>query len=691
MGRDVECISQLGEGLLTSTTIAIDPALDEHERQEFHRYVRHFAQTLDEVREQDSIPPAVAAFRSSLQPLNDCPSEESLRLLLALHALADLVAQGWTLRLTDSGVTLSEDVTTDVESAKAATRRRHLVERDSQLNEPAVAAFVRGKEQRRLTSTGWHSIYSVMRDGKELAERLNRIFSTTAEGSERLAALGSAISPYLQFVEPGSRCQHTGLLLMDIWRYFRHTWTTAYRSVPGRSIMILVRDSAAPHHPVIGIAALGSAVVQQRVRDEWIGWDSDQGIETLLGKPSVATAEWLRQQVTERIDNTYKQDLLETGIITRKELKRPDEQTIARLREEALSAIQQHRQNPQKPLHKSLPKTGMLSDRAWQQRARSHLFRAKRCKLLATLLSIQHACAAHLSDTGKEALAAAFASRHLRNSVNQLLRIIKAERVGICMMDITVCGAIAPYNLLLGGKLVSAMLCSPEVTQYYARRYGQQQSVIASSMAGKGIVRRPTLVLLGTTSLYGTGASQYNRIKIPAAELGGKSGELVEYRQLGCSMGYGSFHFSDETVGIIETLLARTKGGRRVNSIFGEGVNPLLRKIREGLDAIGLPSDQLLQHGNRRIVYGINLARNFRQILLGLNSRPQFLLPQQHPRQVTGHIATFWVRRWLNGRVSRPGILAAVAAHGLEYPLHHGAQVRLPNAPLPPLLADLSD
>lgn len=649
-----------------------------------------FAEALRNAPGPDGIRRAVATFRSSLHPLNDCPSRDNLKLLLSLHVIADLVAQGLRLHVTNTCITLTDDADRDAETAKAEIRRRHLVERDSQLSEAAVAAFIRGMEQRRLTATGWHSIHSVMRDGKDLAERLRRV-ATVSDAQERLAALGKIISPYLQFVEPGARCEHTGLALMDIWRYFRHTWTTAYRSVPGRSIMILVRDAAAPHHPVIGIAALGSAVVQQRVRDKWIGWDAEQGVEFLLRNGNAATAAWLQEQVRARIANTYKKDLLAAGIITRKELICPTESTIATLRDEAKAAIQQHRQHPQKTLHKSISKIGKLSNRAWEERARSHLFRAKRCTLLSTLLSIQHVFCTHFADTSKDALAAAFNSNKLRRSVAQLLRIIKAERVGICMMDITVCGAIAPYNSLLGGKLVSMLLCSPEITQYYANRYGQQQSLIASSMAGKGIVRRPTLVLLGTTSLYGTGASQYNRIKIPVADLGGPSGDVLEYKALGFSMGYGSFHFSNETVAIIDTLLARTNGGRKVNSIFGEGVNPLMRKIREGLDAIGLPSDQLLQHGNRRIVYGISLARNFRQVLLGVHRRPQFLLPQHHVRQVTAQIAAYWRRRWLDGRITRPGILPAVASHTLDYPLHHGAQVCLPNANQPSLFSDLVD
>jgi hypothetical protein len=49
-----------------------------------------------------------------------------------------------------------------------------------------------------------------------------------------------------------------------------------------------------------------------------------------------------------------------------------------------------------------------------------------------------------------------------------------------------------------------------------------------------------------------------------------------------------------------------------VNSIFGEGVNPLMRKIRDGLTKVGFPTDELLRHGNSRVVYCLPLAENFR-------------------------------------------------------------------------------
>lgn len=141
--------------------------------------------------------------------------------------------------------------------------------------------------------------------------------------------------------------------------------------------------------------------------------------------------------------------------------------------------------------------------------------------------------------------------------------------------------------LLGGGELVCMLLCSPEVIKEYASRYRDHTSIIASAIKGEPVARKPNLVLLCTTSLYGVGSSQYNRVKIPLAEIGLNSSASIEYKNLGHSQGFGTYHFSRETIQLGSFLNSQKKEGRRVNSIFGEGVNPLMRKIRESLDFVG--------------------------------------------------------------------------------------------------------
>ena len=58
-------------------------------------------------------------------------------------------------------------------------------------------------------------------------------------------------------------------------------------------MLLLVRDRAAPFHPVIGIAALGSPIVQIKERDDWIGWQSQPSSLRSLSQPTLAMARWV--------------------------------------------------------------------------------------------------------------------------------------------------------------------------------------------------------------------------------------------------------------------------------------------------------------------------------------------------------------------------------------------------------------
>jgi hypothetical protein len=603
---------------------------------------------------------------------------KELDLIAALSVTIDLVAQGWRVVTTSPSVVIEFTNGFSPEAEKERIRHAHLIDRDEQLRLPATRSFIKGIEKRRLTTKGWHSIYSVMRDGESLAQELSAV-RTVDDPEAKLEQLRHAIKPYIQFVERDAYCGHTGLRLQDIWRYFRHTWVNSYKSVPGRSMMILIRDAAVVNHPVIGIACLASSVVQQSARDRWIGWDTESAIDHFRGSTNPRRdAAWLVAEVDRLIKSIYLKDLLGEGIVTRKDLRKPTPQVIEKLMKDSERAIRHHRRYPNATQHKHVNSNAVAE---WRARAETSLFRSKRAKQLAMLLSVRMVfqevkIGGHVT---KSAWNQAFENVRFRHAVSQVVRMLKGERVGVNMMDITVCGAVAPYNLLLGGKLVCLLLCSPEVVNQYERRYENQTSLIASSMRGAPIHRKARLVLLCTTSLYGSALSQYSRVKVPAEAVGGKPHEKIEYRSIGLSEGFGSFHISQETLGHMATLIGRSKEARKVNSIFGEGVNPLMRKIREGLELLGLPSDVLLNHGNKRIVYGVSLARNFRDVLLGFADSAHYNLPLTKERMRTQMLADFWRQRWLLNRLEKPCILDEVSKHTVVYPIRHGAQVTRPN------------
>ena len=615
------------------------------------------------------------------------------RLRVCASVLFDLGEHGWRVRVTRRRIEVaSPRNTTSRLDEKERVRSAHLIERDNQLVQPATNRFIRSMERRRLTGDGWKSIFSLMRDGRGLADQLPRVV-TLAASDERaaVAAARACIDPYVQVISPGQVDAFTGLRLMDVWRYFRHTWTTTYQSTPGRKLFVLIRDRAAPDHPIIGIGALGSAIVQMSERDRYIGWNSETFLQMLEAEPTTRWAEWVNTSLKSLVASIYRRDLLAAGHVTAEELRTPTSGTVKRLREAAKRAREAHHLFAHVGNHKAATTraANLRGDKAprapeWKKQALTYLFQAKRTATLADLLDVRRrlkACGFN-RPTG-ERLALLLSKPAGRRAVQTILRHVRAAHVGVDMLDITVCGAVAPYGALLGGKLASLLMASPQVVTAYRRRYQRAQSVIASSMAARPVRRAPRLVLLGTTSLYGIASSQYNRIFVPAAVLG--SDGPLRYECVGRTAGFGSYHFSRETMAELEIVAAQGRRGREVNSIFGEGVNPKLRKVRVALDAMGLPSDALLQHGSPRLIYVVPLATNFRDVLLGKAKRPKYLLGLGTPSEGTNALVDFWMSRWLIPRISRDGVLEAVRSHTLAYPIRHGARVPLPEGPPDPV------
>ncbi len=582
-------------------------------------------------------------------------------LAAAAHTVIDLVDQGWTVQVDKYGPLLSPpDTHADRDTEKARIRRQEHLRRDAQLRQPSVLRFVSSMERSHQHDGKLVSVFNLMRDGRELAEAL-------AEHPEAT----DTIQPYVQVVDSASICELTGFKLHDIWRYFRHTWSNAYSTVPGRSMPILIRDAATEHHAVIGLAAISSPVVQIAERDNWMGWGSKQFVSSIAAEPTAAVARWLARRIETQRDEIYVDDLLRDCVLQPGDLKTPSPEVVARLKADA----ERHRAKH----HRAgvIREVRNIETEAWVERAETHLFRSKRSALLAETLEIQALVGVYLGTTATvDGLKKALDDPKARTQIGRLARRARGERVGTVIADLTVCGAVAPYNALAAGKLVGAMAASPTVLSAYRTKY-ERPSEIASAMAGRPITREARLSFVGTASLYGTGSSQYNRLFWPASTMGGAEDSRMGFYELGRSRSFGTSHFSDATVDALVRLCEHSGGLVRVNSLFGEGVSPRLRKVRLGLAALGWPTNELLKHGRERILYGVPLVENVRDYSLGVDEDPTYLLdPEQADNGEA--VATWWFNRWARRRAVQDDVQESMRANRLVRPVRHGARVPVP-------------
>jgi hypothetical protein len=182
----------------------------------------------------------------------------------------------------------------------------------------------------------------------------------------------------------------------------------------------------------------------------------------------------------------------------------------------------------------------------------------------------------------------------------------RAERL-VNILDANILGAVPPYNMLLGGKLLAALLRTTEMRDAFAERYGARAGIIS------GNAKKPQLVMITTASALGRSAV-YNRVRL----------ERVNYLQpVGFTTGWGHFHVSDKLFHLLRELLYVRGHAYAKSNRFGDGPSWKLRVIREGLRTAGV-SPHLLRHGVERQVFVCELASNALDYLNGRSRVPEF-------------------------------------------------------------------
>ncbi|WP_185716594.1 Druantia anti-phage system protein DruA [Burkholderia anthina] len=573
---------------------------------------------------------------------------QALKAKVSATLLRDLMEIGWDIKVTAHHIYVRPQRHTAVTERKNQIRKQLLYGRNDQLGEASHRKFLFAMERPSKYSS-CRPITDLIADGRRLAEQLAPVAELPRE--QRPTALRAICKPYLQLVSD-ERDAFTNIRLIDIWRYFRHSWSTRYRSSPGRNMFYLVRDAGQPNHPVIGITALGNTVMQLTPRDQRLGWTLD-GLLALCRTGEVSEQEILRafrERLEEDFDQIYREDLP----VERRIDHSVDDETLSRLAVIEKDANQDREDALRADDAAGTRKVEDLTSEQLLKFTKTPLYRAKRARAIREILRAYRTLATW--HCGIEELAATdYGVWALNIAIKQLKKRFSATS----MMELTVCGAVAPYNHLLGGKLVCLMMASPRVVRDYRDRYAETVSVIASQMAGRPITKEPSLAFLGTTSLYTDHSSQYNRVKLPPGTVDGQ-GAAIEYLHFGRTEGFGSPNLSAETELGLAMIAETSNGFRNVNFVFGEGQSPKLRQLREGFAALGLNRTNLLEHGAPRIIYGVPLARNFKRHLLGIDAAPDYSIDPSS-EQAEASIADYWVSRWLASRLDHLPALQAVS------------------------------
>jgi hypothetical protein len=198
------------------------------------------------------------------------------------------------------------------------------------------------------------------------------------------------------------------------------------------------------------------------------------------------------------------------------------------------------------------------------------------------------------------------------------------------VMEAFILGSVPPYSMILGGKLI-AMLCgSDEVRRAFQRNYGQGESLINNSVADG------RLGLIATTSALGR-SSIYNRLRY---------GDRLLMLPVGYTSGWGEFQFSNGAYSQLRGYAEKYCDKTAKHESWGTGFRNRREVIRRVLAHVGL-SGNLMNHGIRRELFVMPLAKNAREFLRGEHQRLLWF------HQRASDLAAFFRDRWLIPRAER--------------------------------------
>lgn len=206
----------------------------------------------------------------------------------------------------------------------------------------------------------------------------------------------------------------------------------------------------------------------------------------------------------------------------------------------------------------------------------------------------------------------------------------RTERL-VHSMDAFVLGAVPPFSMVLGGKLIASLIRTVEIRDTFRDKYSLSSGII--SKRGKS----PQLAMVSTTSALGR-SSLYNRLSLKG---------MPYLQRVGVTQGWGHFHIPDALFNDMRTYLNAIGHPYATNNRFGHGPNWRLRTIREALRILGLGRN-LVHHGVQREVFVCEIADNARSFLCGKAPTADYTTLCD-----VGAVGSAAVDRWITPRAER--------------------------------------
>ncbi len=593
---------------------------------------------------------------SELRLKSEQPSTttDSLKFKTFCSLLADLVDLGWSIEITRKGFEISPPKYVKSDEAKIKARDSNWRAAENDIRNLQDVTFI-NKLRKPPVGSKNKSIDLLVDNGDELKKLFEKVNSLKDE-NKKVEALKKIIKPEIQHCFLDETCSFTGLRLMDIWRYFRLTWSMPYQTSNARTMPFLVRNGARPNKPIIGIFQLVNPFFNNTGRNSFLRWDNYLSAAQEIKNKNLTVNE-LAEAFLQIIDKSLKETRYDDLIDDQNLIKKPTQKIISRLTDLA----EQYRIEENEEEKIQFKKIKIKTRREVETpltKSSEKMYLKKRSKRLSKLLFARMIFNEYnLKKNPKKAITIMLQIQDGQRAMNIALEYIRQGIYSTQAADLNVCGSIAPYNELLGGKLITLLSTSKNVIEKYDENYKKEKSIISSAVAGKDIIKPSKLLFLTVSSLYDVASSQYNRLKLYQKDYPKLKTDLI-FHEAGFTKGIGSYHISQKTSDLINDLTGKVKKYEK-KSISGKGHSHKIRKIIIGLRILNLKQEDIMMHNQKRrnYVFFHKNKKNLIKYLYGLKKIENF----NHCSSNLS-ITDAWMRRWVIKRIQRKESLEKIGA-----------------------------